>query len=106
MTIEEEPIRLSPIRCLRFEVWGVGCSGWGRVGSISPMVAHSPLMLPLLMTAKNANNPPPVKVDIVSSDKFSAEVRDNLEQNYKQALCHSSVPFTSLISCNSTLPIR
>lgn len=50
------------------------------------------------MNSKNANGSPHVKVDIVSCDKFSAEVRDNLDANYKQALCHSSVPFTSLIS--------
>ena len=52
----------------------------------------------LVMNSKNANGSPHVKVDIVSCDKFSAEVRDNLDANYKQALCHSSVPFTSLIS--------
>lgn len=52
----------------------------------------------LVMNSKDANGSPHVKVDIVSCDKFSAEVRDNLDANYKQALCHSSLPFTSLIS--------
>lgn len=37
-----------------------------------------------------------VKVDIVSCDKFSAEVGDNLDANYKRAL--SLVPFASLIT--------
>lgn len=37
-----------------------------------------------------------VKVDIVSCVKFSAEVGDNLDANYKQAL--SLVPFASLIT--------
>lgn len=52
----------------------------------------------LVMNSKNANGFPRVKVDIVSCDKFSAEVRDNLDANYKQAFRHSSVPFTSLIT--------
>lgn len=47
-----------------------------------------------------------VKVDIVPCDKFSAEVRDNLDANYKQALCHSSIPFTSLITWFSPASIR
>lgn len=37
-----------------------------------------------------------VKVDIVSCDKFSAEVGDNLDANYKRA--QSYVPFASLIT--------
>lgn len=37
-----------------------------------------------------------VKVDIVSCDKFFAEVGDNLDVNYKQA--RSSLPFASLIT--------
>lgn len=52
----------------------------------------------LLMNSKNANGSTHVKVDIVSCDKFSAEVRDYLDVNYKLALCHSPVPFTFLIS--------
>lgn len=40
----------------------------------------------LVMDLKNANGPLHVKVDIVSSNKFSAEVRHNLHANYKQAL--------------------
>lgn len=58
------------------------------------------------MNSKNANGSPHVKVDIVACDKFSAEVRDNLDANYKRALCHSSVPFTSLISGFPPISIR
>lgn len=38
----------------------------------------------LVMNSKNANSPLHVKVDIVSCNKFSAEVRHNLHANYKQ----------------------
>lgn len=60
----------------------------------------------LVMNSKNANGFPRVKVDIVPCDKFSAEVRDNLDANYKQALCHSSIPFTSLITWFPPASIR
>lgn len=50
----------------------------------------------LVMNLKNANGFLCVKVDIVSCDKFSAEVGDNLDANYKRA--HSPVPFASLIT--------
>lgn len=91
VTTEEEPIRLSSARW-RWAGW-VQQNG-GRVGvSIGLWLRRHPCN-----EFENANGSLHVKVDIVSCDKFSAEVRDNLDANYKQALCHSSVPFTSLIS--------